>query len=57
MIWLVFKKIDIDKLKTVLVGLSKLINVVKNDFAKRIVYDELVNKVKTIQTINTSGLV
>ena len=47
-------KLDIDKLATVPVGLSKLSNVVKNDVAKKIVYDKLVAKV---DNIDTSGLV
>ena len=47
-------KLDIDKLATVPVDLSKLINVVKNDAVKRTVYDKLVAKVNNI---DTSGLV
>ena len=47
-------KLDIDKLATVPVDLSKLSNGVKNDVAKKTVYDKLVAKVNTI---NTSGLV
>ena len=39
-------KVDIDKLATVPVDLSKLGNVVKNDFVKKTVYDKLVAKVK-----------
>ena len=50
-------KLDIGKFKTTYVDLSKLSNVVKNDFVKRIVYDELVQKVNAIQTIDISGLV
>ena len=46
-------KLDIDKLATVPVDLSKLSNVVKND-VKKIVYDKLVAKV---DNIDTSGLV
>ena len=47
-------KLDDDKLTTVPVDLSKLSNVVKNDFVKRTVYDKLVAKVNNI---DTSGLV
>ena len=46
-------KLDIDKLATVPVDLSKLSNVVKND-VKKTVYDKLVAKV---DNIHTSGLV
>ena len=48
------EKLDIDKLVTVLVDLSKLSEVVKNDVAKKDVYDKLVTKVNNI---NTSGFV
>ena len=47
-------KIDIEKLKTVSVGLSKLSNVVNNDVVKKTVYDKLVAKANTI---DTSGFV
>ena len=47
-------KLDIDKLATVPVDLSKLSNVVKNDVIKKTVYDKLVAKV---DNIDTSGLV
>ena len=47
-------KLDIDKLATVFVDLSKLSNVVKNDVVKKNVYDKLVAKV---DNIDTSGLV
>ena len=47
-------KLDIDKLATVPVDLSKLSNVVKNDFVKKTVYDKFVAKVNNI---DTSGLV
>ena len=43
-------KLDIDKLTTVPVDLSKLSNVVKNDVVKKTVYDELVAKVDNIDT-------
>ena len=41
-------KLDIDKLATVPVDLSKLINVVKNNVVKKTVYDKLVAKVNNI---------
>ena len=43
-------KLDIDKLATVPVDLSKLSNVVKNDVVKKTVYDKLVAKVNNINT-------
>ena len=43
-------KVDIDKLKTVIVDLSKLSNVVKNEAVKKTVYDKLVAKVNNINT-------
>ena len=46
-------KLDIDKLATVPVDLSKLSNVVKNDVVKKTDYNELVTKV---DNIDTSGL-
>ena len=47
-------KLDVDKLATVPVDLSKLSNVVKNDVVKKTVYDKLAAKVNNI---DTSGLV
>ena len=47
-------KLDIDKLTTVPVDLSKLSNAVKNDVVKKTLYDKLVAKVDNIET---SGLV
>ena len=47
-------KLDVDKLATVPVDLSKLSNVVKNNVVKKTVYDKLVPKVNNI---DTSGLV
>ena len=47
-------KIDVDKLNTAPVDLSKLSNVVKNKVIKKTVYDKLVAKVNDI---NTSGFV
>ena len=43
-------KIDVDKLKTVPVYLSKLSNVVNNDVAKKSVYYKLVENVNNIDT-------
>ena len=45
-------KLDIDKLATVPVDLSKLSNVVKNDVVKKTVYDLLVTNVNNIDTNN-----
>ena len=50
-------KLDVDKVFTVLVDLSKLSDVVKNDVAKKTEYDLLVGKVNVIQTTDTSNLV
>ena len=47
-------KLDIDRLATLPLDLSKLSNVVKNDVVKKTVYDKLVAKV---DNIDTSGLV
>ena len=47
-------KLDIDKLVTVPVDLSKLSNVVNNDVIKKTVYEKLVAKV---DNIDASGLV
>ena len=47
-------KLDVDELVHVPIDLSKLSNAVKNNVAKKIEYDELVN---AIQTTNTSNLV
>ena len=41
---------DIDKLKTVLADLSKLIYAVDNDVARKSVYDKLVTRVNAIDT-------
>ena len=43
-------KLDIDILAPVLVNLSKLSDVVKNDVVKKTVYDKLVEKVNNIDT-------
>ena len=50
-------KLDIRKLETTPVDLSKLSNAVKNDFVKKTKYNELVKKVNAIQTTNTSNFV
>ena len=47
-------KLDIDELVPVLVDLSKLSDVVKNDVVKKTVYDKLVAK---LDNIDTSGFV
>ena len=47
-------KLDIDKLVTVIIDLSKLSNLVKNDVAEKAVYDNVVAKVNKI---DTSGFV
>ena len=44
-------KLDIDKLVSVPVDLSKLGDVVTNDIVKKLVYDKLVAKVNSIETI------
>ena len=43
-------KIDVDKLRTVPVDLSKLRNVVNNGVVKKTVYNKLVAKVNSIDT-------
>ena len=43
-------KLDIDKLATVAIDLSKLSNVVKNDVVKKTDYNKLVTKVDNIDT-------
>ena len=50
-------KIDIVKLETTPVDLSKLSNVVKNDVVKKTEYNELVKNVNNINTTDTSNLV
>ena len=47
-------KLDVDKLTTVPVDLSKLSNVVNNDVVKKTVYDKVV---AGVNNISTSGLV
>ena len=44
------EKLDVDKLSTIPVDLSKLSNVVNNEVVKRTVYDKLVAKVINIDT-------
>ena len=43
-------KIDVQKLKTVLIDLSKLSNVANNEVVKKFVYNKLVEKVNNIDT-------
>ena len=43
-------KIDVDKLKTVVVDLPNISNVVKNDVVKKTEYNKLVTKVDNIDT-------
>ena len=45
-------KVDADKLKTVLVDLAKLSNVVKNDVVKKTEYNSLKTKLNSIDTTN-----
>ena len=45
-------KLEIDKLVSVPIDLSKLSDVVKNNVAKKTVYDQLVTKVNNIDTSN-----
>lgn len=51
------EKLDIDKLETAPNDLSKLNNVIDNDVLKNTRYDELLEKVKTFDAIDTSALV
>ena len=46
-------KLNIGKLPTALVDLSKLSDVIKKKVVKKTVYDELVKKVNAIQTNDT----
>ena len=50
-------KLNFGKLETTLVHLYQLSNTVKKGFVKKTDYDELVKKVNTIQTTDTSDLV
>ena len=50
-------KLDIGKLETAPVDLSKQSNVVKNDVVKKTEYNELVRKFDKIKTTRTSDLV
>ena len=50
-------KLDTGKFEITPVHLSKLSDVVKNNVVKETEYDDLVNKVNTIKTINTGNLV
>ena len=49
--------LDIDKLISVPVDLSKLSDVVKNNAVKKTKYDQLVKKVDAIETTGTSNSV
>ena len=49
-------KLDIGKLESTPVDLSKLSNVVRNDVVKKTEYNELVKKVHNISSIDTSNL-
>ena len=51
------EKIDVGKLETTPVHLSKLSSVVKNYIVNKTVYDELVEKFKAIQNIDNGDLV
>ena len=44
------EKIEVDKLKTVPVDLSKLSNAVNNEIAKKNIYDTLVAKLNNVDT-------
>ena len=50
-------KLDIGKLETTPVDLSKLSDAVKNEVLKKTEYNELVKKVNNINTTDTSDLV
>ena len=52
-----FDKLDIGKLETTLVHLSKISVVVENNVVKKTEYDELVKNVNAIKRTNTSDLV
>ena len=49
-------ELDVYKLKTVPVDLSKLSDVVDNDFVKKTAYDELVKKVNTTDSYRKKRL-
>ena len=50
-------KLDIGKLESSSVDLSKLSNAVKNDVVEKIEYNEMVKKVNAIQITDTGDLV
>ena len=50
-------KLDVGKLETTAVDLSKQSNAVKNDVVKKTESDEFVKKVNNINTADTSNLV
>ena len=50
-------KLDIEKLETTPIDLSKLSDLLKDYFAKKTEYDELIKKVNAIQATDTSNVV
>ena len=50
-------RLNIDKLRTTPVDLSKLSNLAKNDVVKKTQYDELAENLNAVQTNDTSNLV
>ena len=50
-------KLDIGKLETTPVDISKLSDVIKNEIVKNTEYNELVREVNAIQTTDTSNLI
>ena len=50
-------KLDIGKLETTPVDLSKISYIVRNEVVKKTEYDELIKKVHSIHTADTSNLV
>ena len=50
-------QLDVDKLVSVLIDLTKLSDVVKNYVVKKTEYDELVKQINAIETTDTSNLV
>ena len=52
-----FDRLDIDKLQTTPFDLNKVNDVIKNEFVKKTVYDELVKDVNAVYIIDTSSLI
>ena len=50
-------QLDVDKLVSVLIDLTKLSDVVKNYVVKKTEYDEFVKQINAIETTDTSNLV